>query len=126
MRKEVGKMDYKFLLDIAIILASTKILGLFTKKVNMPQVVGALLAGVILGPACVGVLTETDMIQNMAELGVIVLMFCAGMETDIEELKRSGKASFVVVVLHIYSLIMDILTHQMLQVQYFYSQYLLV
>ena len=94
MRKEVGKMDYKFLLDIAIILASTKILGLFTKKVNMPQVVG-----VILGPACVGVLTETDMIQNMAELGVIVLMFCAGMETDIEELKRSGKASFVIALL---------------------------
>jgi len=90
-------MDYKFLLDIAIILASTKILGLFTKKVNMPQVVGALLAGVILGPACVGVLT--DMIQNMAELGVIVLMFCAGMETDIEELKRSGKASFVIALL---------------------------
>ena len=99
MRKEVGKMDYKFLLDIAIILASTKILGLFTKKVNMPQVVGALLAGVIVGPACVGVLTETDMIQNMAELGVIVLMFCAGMETDIEELKRSGKASFVIALL---------------------------
>lgn len=99
MRKEVGKMNYKFLLDIAIILASTKILGLFTKKVNMPQVVGALLAGVILGPACVGVLTETDMIQNMAELGVIVLMFCAGMETDIEELKRSGKASFVIALL---------------------------
>lgn len=92
-------MDYKFLLDIAIILASTKILGLFTKKVNMPQVVGALLAGVILGPACVGVLTETDMIQNMAEFGVIVLMFCAGMETDIEELKRSGKASFVIALL---------------------------
>ena len=44
-------MDYKFLLDIAIILASTKILGLFTKKVNMPQVVGALLAGLLLGPA---------------------------------------------------------------------------
>ena len=99
MRKEVEKMDYKFLLDIAIILASTKILCLFTKKVNMPQVVGALLAGVILGPACVGVLTETDMIQNMAELGVIVLMFCAGMETDIEELKRSGKASFVIALL---------------------------
>ena len=57
------------------------------------------MAGVILGPACVGVLTETDMIQNMAELGVIVLMFCAGMETDIEELKRSGKASFVIALL---------------------------
>lgn len=137
MRKEVGKMDYKFLLDIAIILASTKILGLFTKKVNMPQVVGALLAGVILGPACVGVLTETDMIQNMAELGVIVLMFCAGMETDIEELKRSGKASFVIALLGVivplvvgggvaYLFINNgYIVHQMLQVQYFYSQYLL-
>lgn len=92
-------MDYKFLLDIAIILASTKILGLFTKKVNMPQVVGALLAGVILGPACIGLLTETSMIQNMAELGVIVLMFCAGLETDIEELKKCGKASFLIALL---------------------------
>ena len=41
-------MSYKYLLDIALILLSTKLLGLITRKFNLPQVVGALLAGVIL------------------------------------------------------------------------------
>ena len=49
---------YRYLLDLAIILLSTKVLGLLTKKVQMPQVVGALLAGLILGPAGFGLLTE--------------------------------------------------------------------
>ena len=87
---------YKYLLDLAIILLCTKALGLATRKVQMPQVVGALLAGVLLGPAMLGVLTETSFIHNVAEIGVIVLMFCAGLETDIQELKASGKASFVI------------------------------
>lgn len=89
-------MDYKYLLDLAIILLCTKALGLLTRRVQMPQVVGALLAGLILGPAGVGILAETSFIQSVAEIGVIVLMFCAGMETDIKELKASGKASFVI------------------------------
>lgn len=88
--------SYRYLLDLAIILLSTKVLGLLTRKVQMPQVVGALLAGLILGPAGVGLLTETAFIHEVAEIGVIVLMFCAGMETDIKELKASGKASFVI------------------------------
>ena len=87
---------YKYLLDLAIILLCTKALGLATRKVQMPQVVGALLAGVLLGPAMLGILTETSFIHNVAEIGVIVLMFCAGLETDIQELKASGKASFVI------------------------------
>lgn len=62
----------------------------------MPQVVGALLAGLLLGPAVAGVLTETSFIHEVAEIGVIVLMFCAGLETDIQELKASGKASFII------------------------------
>ena len=78
---------YRYLLDLAIILLSTKVLGLLTKKVQMPQVVGALLAGLILGPAGFGLLTETSFIHEVAEIGVIVLMFSAGMETDIKELK---------------------------------------
>ena len=80
---------YRYLLDLAIILLSTKVLGLLTKKVQMPQVVGALLAGLILGPAGFGLLTETSFIHEVAEIGVIVLMFSAGMETDIKELKAS-------------------------------------
>ena len=88
--------SYRYLLDLAIILLSTKVLGLLTRKVQMPQVVGALLAGLVLGPVGFGLLTETAFIHEVAEIGVIVLMFCAGMETDIRELKASGKASFVI------------------------------
>ena len=50
---------YRYLLDLAIILISTKLLGLLTRRVQMPQVVGALLAGLILGPAGFGILSET-------------------------------------------------------------------
>lgn len=88
--------SYKYLLDLAVILLCTKLLGLATKKVQMPQVVGALLAGLLLGPAVFGLIQETTFIQEIAEIGVIVLMFCAGLETDIQELKKSGKASFVI------------------------------
>ena len=87
---------YHFLFDLAVILLSTKLLGLVTKKFHMPQVVGALLAGLILGPAMLNVISNTEYIQDTAEIGVIVLMFCAGMETDITELKKSGRASFII------------------------------
>lgn len=89
-------LDYHFLLDLAIILLSTKVLGIVTKKVHMPQVVGALAAGLILGPAVLGVVHESDFIKQAAELGVIVLMFSAGIETDLNELRKCGKASFVI------------------------------
>ena len=89
-------LSYEFLFDIALILMSTKILGLLTKKIKLPQVVGALLAGLILGPACLNILHETEFIVQLAELGVIVLMFTAGLETDISELKKTGKASLVI------------------------------
>ena len=92
-------LSYEFLFDLALILISTKLFGLITKKVRMPQVVGALVAGVILGPAVLNVLSETEFIQKLAELGVIVLMFTAGLETDINQLKKTGKASFIIAVL---------------------------
>ncbi|ENZ01225.1 cation:proton antiporter [Clostridium thermobutyricum] len=92
-------LSYKFLFDIALILLSTKVFGIATKKIKMPQVVGALLAGIVLGPACLNVLHETDFIGQMSELGVIILMFTAGLETDITELKKTGKASALIAVL---------------------------
>lgn len=92
-------LSYEFLFDIALILMSTKLLGLLTKKIQLPQVVGALLAGLLLGPACLNILHETDFVIQLAELGVIVLMFTAGLETDIKELKKTGKASIVIAIL---------------------------
>lgn len=91
--------SYSFLLFLAIIMISTKILGLFSRKIHMPAVVGALVAGVILGPSCLNMITlegETGVfLEQMAEIGVILLMFNAGLETDLSELRKNGVASFV-------------------------------
>lgn len=97
--------EYGYLLFIAIVLVSTKCLGLLTKKFHMPQVVGALVAGLIIGPACLNLSSimlvgESDaMIHSLSEIGVIVLMFSAGLETDIQKLKQSGLASLVIALL---------------------------
>lgn len=91
--------SYKFLFDLALILLSTKVLGLITRRFKMPQVVGALLAGLIFGPAVLNIISETEYIKMTAEIGVIVLMFSAGMETDVRELKRSGKAAAIIALL---------------------------
>ena len=77
-------------------MLSTKILGDLTKKVSMPQVVGALLAGVIIGPTGLGIIAETDFIAYTAEIGVIMLMFLAGLDTDINEIKKNSVACIVV------------------------------
>lgn len=92
-------MSYKYLVDLALILLSTKVLSLVTKRFKLPQVVGALIAGLVLGPAVFNVIHETDFIRRLAELGVIVLLFTAGLESNISELKKTGKTSFIVAVL---------------------------
>lgn len=91
--------EYGYLLSIAIILLSTKLLGLISKKIKLPQVVGALVAGLLIGPACLKIVPSSELITQLSEIGVIVLMFEAGLETDINELKKSGLASFVIAVL---------------------------
>ena len=88
--------NYKFLLDVALILLSTKVLGLITRKLQLPQVVGALLAGLIFGPAVLNIIQPTDFLSSLSEIGVIVIMFSAGMSTDIKELKRAGTSGFLV------------------------------
>lgn len=93
--------SYNYILDIALILISTKLFGLISRKFQMPQVVGALFAGLILGPAFLNVIKETEFLTQLAEIGVILLMFFAGLETDLSELKSSGKVSFVVAILGI-------------------------
>ena len=62
----------------------------------MPQVVGALLAGVLVGPSCLGLIEETEFITYTAEIGVILLMFTAGLDTDIQEIKRNSIACITI------------------------------
>lgn len=92
-------MSEAYLLDIALILLSTKVFGLITKKFHLPQVVGALIAGVILGPTFLDIINETDFISKVAEIGVIVLMFNAGLQSNIEKLKKSSKDLLIIALL---------------------------
>lgn len=91
-------MDYTYLLCIAIILIFTKAFGLLSKVIKLPQVVGALVAGIILGPVCLNLvsLDNAPILSNLSEIGVIVLMFVAGLETDIREMKKCGLASSII------------------------------
>lgn len=90
--------SYYFLLTLAVIILSTRLFGGLSEKVNMPQVVGALIAGVILGPSVLGWVTESDFLAKTAEIGVILLMFIAGLDTDIREIKKNS-VSLVVIAL---------------------------
>lgn len=92
----LNDFEFRYLFDLAVILLSTKVLGMLTRRVQLPQVVGALTAGLVLGPACMGILHETEIINSLAEVGVIVIMFSAGMETDVKALKNSGLKSAVI------------------------------
>ena len=95
IRKRVYYLE-KILIDIALILIFTKLGGLISRKFKMPEVLGSLIAGVILGPAVLKLVEYTDNIKLLSELGVILLMFLAGLETNVDELKKAGKTSFVI------------------------------
>ena len=89
-------MDYKFLLDIGLIILVVKILELFTKKFRAPRILGSLLSGIILGPAILNVVQSSAPIEFISKIGIIIIMFLAGMETS---LKRffAGARNFVVI-----------------------------
>lgn len=89
-------MTYDFFLDLGIIIISAKILGMLFRRINIPQVVGEIVAGLIIGPNVLGWVNESDFLAKMAELGVIMLMFTAGLETDIKEMKQTGLAAFCI------------------------------
>lgn len=81
------------ILQLAIILIASKIAGDISVRLGQPSVLGKLLIGIVLGPSLLGLVTETETIAEFSEIGVILLMFIAGLETDLDEFKRTGKAS---------------------------------
>ncbi|MCL2267104.1 MAG: cation:proton antiporter [Treponema sp.] len=84
------------LLIIALILFTTKAFSITMKKIHMPQVIGALIGGVILGPAVFNLIEPNETISAIAEFGVIFLLFSAGMETDFRQLKGMLKPSLLI------------------------------
>lgn len=81
---------YECFKDLAIIIIAAKLLGLAAKKLKAPQVVGQIAAGLLIGPSVMGLVGQSDFIAMLAEIGVVLLMFSAGLETNLKELVKSG------------------------------------
>ena len=81
---------YEYFKDLAIILIAAKLIGLAAKKLKAPQVVGQIAAGVLIGPSVLGWVGQSDFILVMAEVGVVLLMFSAGLETNLRDLVKTG------------------------------------
>lgn len=82
--------SYLILKDLAIIIIAAKLFGILARKCKAPQVVGEIIAGLLIGPSILGLVDQSDFILQMAEIGVILLMFSAGLETDLKELMKTG------------------------------------
>lgn len=87
---------YEIFRDLAIIILSAKFMGILAKKCKAPMVVGEIIAGLIVGPCLFDWVVSSDYIAKMAEIGVILIMFSAGLETNLKELKKSGLVSFLI------------------------------
>lgn len=90
-----------YLLVLVSILLVAWLMGEVFERLQMPAVVGQLVGGFLLGPAVLNWVKPSSMIATFAELGVIVLMFLAGLESDLNLLKKYFKPSIVVAVLGI-------------------------
>lgn len=82
--------------DLAIIIVAAKIFGILARKINVPQVVGEIIAGLIIGPSVLGIVQQTDFLSMMAEIGVLLLMFSAGLGTNLHDLIKTGPIAFCV------------------------------
>lgn len=89
--------EYHFLLQLAILLVAAAVGGWLASKVSMPPVLGQILVGIIIGPTVFDLVDGEDiLIRDISQIGVVFLMFLAGLETDLKELKASGKGASII------------------------------
>lgn len=88
----------EILKDLAIILVAAKLCGLIVRKLGGPQVVGEIVAGLLVGPCVLNFVDYNGFIAGMAEIGVILLMFSAGLGTDLKELIKTGPVALLIAV----------------------------
>lgn len=87
----------RLLLTLAAVLAATKLVGALARRIGQPAVLGELVAGILLGGSVLGVLDPGEpVLKTFAELGVLILLFEVGLETDLHSLKRVGGAALTV------------------------------
>ena len=83
-------MEYRILLDLAIIIVFAKAFGIVARYLKAPQVVGQIIAGLLIGPSVLGLVDQSQFLLQMAEIGVLLLMFSAGLETNLRDLMKTG------------------------------------
>ena len=86
---------YGFIRDFGMILLLAKFLGLIAKKLGAPQVIGEIIAGLIIGPCVLDLVKSGDTISLFAEIGVIMLMFSTGLTTNLKKLLKTGPVAFI-------------------------------
>ena len=91
----------EFIYNLVLILFFTKVAGDISVRLGQPSVLGKLIIGIILGPAVLGWLNNNEFIHYFSEIGVLLLMFIAGLETDLEQLKKNWKSAFAVAIIGI-------------------------
>jgi Kef-type K+ transport system membrane component KefB len=84
------------LLDIAFILLAARVFGEIASRFNIPPIIGELVAGIILGPSLLGWVEPNNVLALLAEIGIILLLFEVGLETDIGRLAKAGSRAAVV------------------------------
>jgi len=87
---------YSVFRNLAIIILSAKFFGLVARKCKAPQVVGEILAGLIIGPCVLNLVQTSDAISTFAEIGVVMLMFTTGLGTNLKELIKAGPIATLV------------------------------
>ena len=87
-----------FLLQSVVVLVSVLLAGQISRRLGQPAVLGQLLVGVLLGPALLGWLQPSPFVTEIAEIGVVLLMFMAGLETNFQEMKKTAVAATLVAV----------------------------
>lgn len=85
-----------FILQIVLVLFATKLAGNFAARLGQPSVLGKIIVGIILGPALLGWVHDTELLTVFSQIGVLLLMFLAGLETDLQEMNRNKKAAILV------------------------------
>lgn len=85
-----------FLGILCLILVTTSLAGHFSRRVGIPAVIGQLLVGIFIGPAVFGWVHNNNLIHIFSEIGVIILMFIAGLESDLGMLKKYLKPAIAV------------------------------
>lgn len=97
--KEGEKVEsYLVFRDLAIIIIFAKLCGIIARKCKAPQVVGEIIAGLLIGPSVLGWVNQSDFLAQMAEIGVILLMFSAGLETDLKDLVKTGPIAVLIAI----------------------------